>query len=804
MNSQKLIFAVYAFFIFPLTMLCQSFSVSGFVKNESDQPISYANIFVLKVEDSTTVSGTTSNELGKFQINNLDKGNYLIKVSFMGLKNSSKTINLASNIDFGNIILKEEAQALSEVELLTKKPTLKRENDRLIFNVESTSLTEGSIWSILRSTPGILMINDEISIRNASNIIYLINDKRIYLSGGELQQLLSGTTANAVQAIEVITYPPAKYDAEGGAVINIKMSKTLVAGYNGSVFGNYTQGIYPRVSAGTNHFFKGKKTSLYLGYTFNSEKQNRINDERIVFIQGDQPVGNWQTDVDRNTALKSHTLNMNFDYNINDKNTLSVSANGLMTPYWKRDTKSFTHAVDSTFRALNDTEDDILNIGANLDYVYKSENGTKVSFNAHHTNYDYDRFQDVGTNYLDTSNQLIRTNNFNTTSIQDIKIYSGQIDLSFPLNQNGVFEVGIKTANIDSNSNIEQIITNDNTVVSDSENSGIFNYDETNHAAYVSLNKEWENWSLTAGVRTEYTDGLGVLDSGTKDEENDFDYFKTFPTASVTHSFNDSHSLGLSYTKRIERPTYSNLNPFKFFFNDNAFFGGNPNLQPAITQLLTLSYSINDTYTFEIYYRDEDATFSELSFQDNDLNQIFYRPSNLRKEVDYGFDFILYKSFTKHWTAYLVTSIFNDKAEFFAEQNDNVIQTNERWSYYGNAINYFTFLKDQSLTANLSLLYISPVVDGSSQVSTRTQVDIGIKKSFNQGKWILSLSANDIFLGSDFTVKNNYLDQNNQYYARLDNRWVRMGLRYNFGNTKLSTNENIKDFEERDRLNKSN
>jgi outer membrane receptor protein involved in Fe transport len=318
------------------------------------------------------------------------------------------------------------------------------------------------------------------------------------------------------------------------------------------------------------------------------------------------------------------------------------------------------------------------------------------------------------------------------------------------------------------------------------------------------LNREWENWSITAGVRTEYTEASGFLMSDATDEINDFDYFKTFPTASISHRFNDSHSLGLSYSKRIERPTYSSLNPFKFFFNDNAFFSGNPRLQPAIAQLATLSYSINDTYTFELYYRHEDNTFSELSIQDNDLNQILYRPSNLIQEIDYGFDFILYKSFTKHWTAYVVTSVFNDKTEFSTEQSNNILQTKERWSFYGNAINYFTFLKDQSLTANISLLYISPSVSGSAEVSTRTQVDFGLKKSFNKGKWILSLSANDILLGSDYTVKNKYLNQDNQYYTRFDNQWVRLGLRYNFGNTKLSTNESIKELEERDRLNKSN
>jgi len=802
-NLQKTSTVICVFLAFPLIMLSQSFSVSGVVKNDSGQAVSYANAIALKVQDSTVVSGTISDEQGFFKLLDLNQDDYLIRVSFIGFEDYFTRINLNRDLELENIVLVEKEETLEEVRVTATKPTLKRENDRLVFNVENTSLTEGSVWNILKSTPGILMINDEVSVRNASNIIYLINDKRVYLSGNELQQLLSGTTASTVQAIEVITNPPAKYDAEGGAVINIKMSKNLIAGYNGSIYGNFTQGYYPRYSAGTNHFFKGKKTSFYIGYNYNDEELNRINDERINFKNGDQVIGSWQTDIERNTSIRSHTANMNFDYDIDEKNTFSISANGLLTPFWRRDTEAFTEAIDSSFTSLNITDDDILNIGANADYIYRSANGSKLSFNAHHTNYEYDRFQDVETIYKDTSGLLtLRENFFNTTSRQDIKIYSGQMDLSLPLKNEGSIEFGLKGSRIDSQSDIRQLITNNGIIVSDGTNSGTFDYEENNYAAYLSLSKEWSDWSLSAGIRTEYTDAVGSLSNNT--DPNAFDYFEIFPTSSITHRFNDSHSLGISYSRRIERPTYSNLNPFKFFFNDNAFVSGNPNLLPALTELTTLSYSINNAYTFELYYRNAKSTFSELSFQDNDMNQIIYRPSNLNQVVDYGFDFILYKPFTNNWTAYVVTSIFHDEIEFFAAQTDNSLQTNERWSFYGNAINYFTFLKDQSLTANLSFLYISPYLEGSAEVSERTQIDIGLKKSFNNGKWILSLSANDILQGSDFTVKNDYLDQDNQYYARFDNRWVRLGLRYNFGNTRLSSNESIKELEERDRLNKNN
>ncbi len=155
----------------------------------------------------------------------------------------------------------------------------------------------------------------------------------------------------AVKSIEVITNPPAKYDAEGDAVINIKMSKNLITGYNGSILYKLYSRYLSKVSAGTSHFFKSKKTNLFFGYGFNKLKVNRINKEEINFIDNNAVVGNWDTDIDRNTKSENHNANLNFDYFINDRNTFSISGNANITPYWKiiRQTHFLTQAVDSTF-----------------------------------------------------------------------------------------------------------------------------------------------------------------------------------------------------------------------------------------------------------------------------------------------------------------------------------------------------------------------------------------------------------------------------------------------------------------------
>lgn len=153
------------------------------------------------------------------------------------------------------IVLSEDSQQLDEISIIAKKPTVKREADRLIFNIEQTALVEGTMLQVLKSTPGVLVIGDDITVKNSRPTVY-INDKKVNLSNQDLNQLLAGSSANGIKSVEVITNPSAKYDAESGVVVNIVMSKNLITGYRGSLFTNYTQGVFPRYTFGTSHFLR--------------------------------------------------------------------------------------------------------------------------------------------------------------------------------------------------------------------------------------------------------------------------------------------------------------------------------------------------------------------------------------------------------------------------------------------------------------------------------------------------------------------------------------------------------------------
>ena len=175
------------------TLYSQSHTVSGAIKDQQNQPVAYANVVLLKSQDSTAVSGTTSDEEGLFEIAGVSEGNYIAQISFIGYKTEFRNLEINGDQNLGTIILEESAEALSQIDIIVKKPTLRREADRLVFSVEQTALSEGNMMDLLRNTPSVLVLNDEITVRNITPDVY-INDRKVHLSSSEIAELLQGTS----------------------------------------------------------------------------------------------------------------------------------------------------------------------------------------------------------------------------------------------------------------------------------------------------------------------------------------------------------------------------------------------------------------------------------------------------------------------------------------------------------------------------------------------------------------------------------------------------------------------------------
>lgn len=804
------LFTFFIFFLYSFTcMMAQGYTLKGAVNDENKQPVAFSNVTLQAVSKTTSIKGTTSDEEGFFKFEGLNANAYILKVSFLGFETYTDTLSLQGNINYKPIVLKEKTENLDNVTVIAKRPTVKRLVDRLVFDVENSTLSNNNVLDVLKQTPGVLVFDGAITIKNSVPTVY-INDRKVHLSSHEIQQLLEGTSASSVKSIEVITNPPAKYEAEGGSVLNIVMGKSVLPGYNGSLFGTYKQGFeWPKYSLGTSHFVKTEVIDAYVNYSISPRKDYRHNTESINFITDNAEPSSWETDYKRTKETMDQAINANIDFKIDKQNSLGISTNILISPknHTKTSVNSLTEVfnankvLDSTFDTKNRLVDETHNLSFNLDYTHRfKKEGEKLSANAHYTNYDFSSFQDVQTDYRFADGSFIRNNRFQTFSSQDITIYTGQIDYELPIKESAFFQTGLKMSRIESESVLNQFIFVNNQKEEDLENSDRFLYDETNYAVYGSYSKDWDSWSLKTGLRTEYTNitGNALLTA----QVNESDYFKFFPSFYVLHRFNDNNELYFNYNRRIYRPRYNELNPFKYFLNDNAYSTGNPNLRPEIDDVFTLGYTFNKNYTFEAYYRFENDPTLEVTIQDNTEKIIKSINTNLDRNISYGLDFTTYTSLSKDWNLYVLSSLFHEGNQFFATDLNNALVSNNKWSFYSQIINYFYFLKDKSLMADVLYLYISPIVNGPSQISSRHGLDINIKKTFWNNKASLSIGVTDVFNTQNFTQTNNYLNQDYFLKSRMENRMFTFGFNYKFGNTHLQTNQKTLESDERDRLKK--
>ena len=224
--------------------------------------------------------------------------------------------------------------------------TLEQKADRYVFNIENTALSDSDIWDVLKNTPGVVIINDKITVQNTGNISVLINGRKVNIPESDIINLLSGSSANNVSSIEVITNPPAKYSAEGGLLIDIKMKKNLIAGYNGSVFNRFVQGVFPKHTVGTDHFFKSKRTDFSMNYSFRKNKNLRRYTDITNFFENSVIDEAWQAEQQNISRTEQHNINLFFDYQLNDKNTLSFSSINSLRPYGSTFLDSDTQITD--------------------------------------------------------------------------------------------------------------------------------------------------------------------------------------------------------------------------------------------------------------------------------------------------------------------------------------------------------------------------------------------------------------------------------------------------------------------------
>jgi len=787
--------------LFTGLLSAQEYVISGKVENEENQPVSYANIQLLSVANTTLVNGTSSENNGNFKINGVAKGNYLIKVSYIENESELIKIEINGDITLESIRLKQEAQVLDEVVVTSQKPRLERKVDRLVFNIENTALSDSDLWDVLKRTPNVIIVNDKLTVKGSSAVGILINGRKVNLPKDDIINLLSGTSASDVEAIEVITNPPAKYNAEDGILINIIKKKNLIAGYNGAIYNRYSQGILPKHTVGTDHYFKGEKTGFSVNYSFNDNREVLKYTDITNFFENDEIVSTWTAEQKHLRHRKKHNVSAFFDYDLNDKNRLSLSTITVWQPQVDRSYDTETAIVGDTlsgFNTISNSDERQLNTSYYLDYVHElDKEGAEISINSHYTYYDYERGQALNTIFLDTDGNPSGREDFTTDANQRIDLYSVQADYSTPVGKSANFESGLRYAGINSKSKVAQQGFDRDRQGIDPTEAGNFSYDESIFAAYTSFSSNWGLWTIKSGLRAEYTETTGKLDVGAQRNKND--YLQLFPSFSVQYTPNDKHDFNLYYYRRIQRPRYADISPFLIFQSNFSTVEGDPDLQPATRHYLAGGYTFKNSYTVELFYRNEKNGLGELIFQDNNLRLLRFISSNLKRNTSYGIDLLINKDFTDFWNCFFLASFFDEKATF-ENLGTNALVENQQFSWLISTSNAFTFLKDKSLTADLTFLYTGPKLSQNFRYDGFGSLSLLFRKLLWNKKASISLGVEDIFnQGNEFNTRN-YLDQSGTSLLRAENRLFVLGLRYKFGNTKIRDNYKSKNTDERDRI----
>ena len=793
-----------SFFLAPFVSFAQSGNITGKVVDDQQRAVPYANVLLLKAADSTFVKGAVSEENGEILFAEISSGTYLIKASFVGFKESySNPFELKDQIRIPDLILQENSEALDAVTVNYRKPTIDRKVDRMVFNVENTAISSGTTFDILQRTPGVIVNQGQLLVKNRPAQVY-INDRKVYLTNEELQQLLEGFAGVNVKSVEVITTPPARYDAEGGAILNIITSKNLSIGYKGSLNASNTVAIKPKYNVGTSQYYKTDWLNAFASYNFNSRFDVKTDEG---FVQFYNPNGSekatWEDLFQRETRTISHSLNTILDFTLSETEMLSFTANILHTPKANSDISGRTETynpqgqLDSLYTTQSRLENQRDNLLFNLNYEKQlGENGATLSANANYIDYTDDQMQSVATRYFGSQGNLINSNVFNTIPTQKSQIYTGQLDYSGNLGK-WSFEAGAKYSGINSESRQEFFNTAGNVSDADAILNDNFDYTEGIYASYFSFAKDWEKWSFKAGLRGEYTDANG--NSRTLGVVNTQEYLELFPTAYLMYAAADNHSFALDYSRRIDRPRFQSLNPYRYFLNENNFQEGNPNIQPAIANKVKLSYSFKNKLSFELYWDRIDNAMSRLPFQDNENLSLRSVNTNLNYEQQYSLD-VIYSEFVNNWMWMSVyASFFNLENEFVALEDNNSLVQKEINGLYIETLNYLII--NPTLNVAISNNFTSNFLVGSYEYDRpQYRLNVDIQKRFLDGRLIVNLSSEDIFNTNNIPLTSRYLNQNNTFFAMPESQKIRVGVRYNFGNFKLSDNNRNTSVEEETRL----
>lgn len=765
--------------------------ITGSVITEQGKPADYATVTLLRAKDSSVVKSSLTNEAGLYTIERVNTGTYILKATIIGYnKTFSGPVGVAANATVNVSVLKlmPAIASLKAVSITATKPLIERKIDRTVMNVENSVLAAGnSAMEILERAPGVTVDKDDnISLKGKQGVTVMLDGKLTYLSSAQLANMLRSTDGNTIQSIEIITNPSAKYDAAGNSgIINIKLKKNKAAGTNGSLAatGGYGQNHKASTSLNMNH--KNGNLNVFGNYSYtNNKRPQDINLNRAVTNNGKLTYFDENTDM--LGSRNSHNYKLGADYDLSKTNTLGVQVTGYNSSF---DANSFNNTLISPDKVntsavtttSNRAAESYNNIAANINNrIVLDTAGKELSMDADYSHFYNKQSNNYTNNYFYADGNTLRTNSLLRNSLPSkINIGTFKADYTNPLGKTMKLEAGIKFSYVATNNDLHTDSVLNNNWVTDAGRTNLYKYTENINAGYLNFSKSWKKTSLQAGLRAEQTNSKGdSRDVNNVTLINERHYLSWFPSVFVNQELSDKHSLGLNYSRRIDRPSYDDLNSFQQILNAYTYQQGNPNLKPQYTNSYELSYTYNKKYNATLGYSLTTDVMVELPEQIG-VNTLITR-DNLAEQTNYSLNINAPFTIAKWW------SMNNNLTAFYLGFKTNTTKLNlDNGQFAGNGNSINTFILSKTVKMEGTFNYQSPLTYGLFHIRSQYSFDAGISKSFAEKKANLKFSVSDVFntRKQNLTVRQGNL--NFDVFQKNETRVARLTFTYNFGNSKI-------------------
>ncbi|WEA00579.1 TonB-dependent receptor [Mucilaginibacter sp. SJ] len=772
-----------------LVLAQESLKITGKIVGKDSRPLDGASVYLLRGADSVLVKTTLANNDGSFALTGLNKGIYRLSVTMMGFAAyRSDTFQLQQqDLAFPLITLSAKGTLLKEVTIKSSKPLVEQKIDRTVVNVDALISNAGSsAMDVLEKSPGVTVEQGgAISLKGKGNVQVYVDDKPVNLSGAELENYLRSLSSSTIDQVELMSNPPAKYDAGGtGGIINIRRKRSKAAGFNGGINLSYSQGRYGKTNNSFNFNYRDNKFNIFgnLGYSTTSN-YNDLDINRHFENSDGNPISSLlQTSYIRPTS-QSYSSRIGMDYYASDRTTFGMAFTGLSSPgdLATNSTSQITdskNVLDSTTVANNRDRRHFTNTGFNLNYRHQyAQKGQELTADAdyltYHTNHDQS-FNNI--TYLpdgSITNQDLLTGHIPAT----IRIYTAKADYTQPLAGDVKLAAGLKTSYTQTDNTANYFNTVGDVTTPDYDKTNHFIYKEQINAGYININKDFRRFSLQAGLRFENTisDGHQLGNIQKPDSVFKRNYNGLFPTLFLQYKLDTAgnQSLGLNYGRRIDRPAYQDLNPFLSPIDKFTYYTGNPFLKPSYTQNIDLSHSYKNITTTLSYSKTKDDMYETIEI----LNGIYYsRPGNIGStvnlglSVDAGFDPASWFSFhiyayggTVHTVSNFYTGTLDTRGSLFIV--DPMLQ----------------FKLAHDWTMQLDGSYQGPHISAQVKVGERKRLNMGIAKKLSASTTI-RLVVNDVFRSYvNSGVIGNLALTRADYHNVMDTRTAVISFSYRFG-----------------------